>query len=183
VTIEVSQQKFETEKKQVVILDAPGHLDFVPNMIGGTSQADFAILIIDGSQHFESGFSEKGQTREHAHLAKNLGVLKLIVAINKLDLYDWSETRFNSIVSQLSPFLVKSVGFKMENLFFLPISGLNGINLSKNVTNTTPKLHSWYKGKCLTQIIDDLPKVPRLVDKPFRLTIDDVYKPQNLKGF
>ena len=102
--------------------------------------------------------------------------------MNKLDLYDWSENRYNTIVSQLSSFLVKAVGFKQENISFVPISGLNGVNLSKNVTSQTPKLHSWYKGKCLTQIIDDLPKVPRLVDKPFRLTIDDVYKPQNMKG-
>eukprot|EP01091_Cochliopodium_minus_P013502 TRINITY_DN4369_c0_g1_i1.p1 TRINITY_DN4369_c0_g1~~TRINITY_DN4369_c0_g1_i1.p1 ORF type:complete len:663 (-),score=194.02 TRINITY_DN4369_c0_g1_i1:1556-3544(-) len=182
VTIEVSQQSFETTKKRVVILDAPGHLDFVPNMIGGTSQADFAILIIDGSHHFESGFGEKGQTREHAHLAKNLGVIHLIVAINKLDLYEWSENRYNNIVGQLSAFLTKGVGFKQESISFVPIGGLLGINLSKNVTSEVPKLHSWYKGKCLTQVIDELPKVPRATDKPFRLSIDDTYKSQNLKG-
>ena len=97
----MSQQKFETEKKQVVILDSPGHQDFVPNMIGGTSQADFAILIIDGSHHFESGFSEKGQTREHAHLAKNLGVFKLIVAVNNFFLFCFIFFKFFFVLQKM----------------------------------------------------------------------------------
>ena len=183
VTIEVSQQNFETEKKRVTILDAPGHLDFIPNMISGASQADFAILIVDSTSHFESGFSEKGQTREHALLARNLGVSHLIVAVNKLDLSNWSEKRYSSILSKLSTFLQKTVGYKQENIHFVPIGGLQGVNLSKPVTSSVPELFNWYKGPCLTQAIDSLPPASRPTQKPFRMAVDDIYKLQNVKGF
>ena len=105
VTIDVGQNYFETEKRQFVILDAPGHQDFVPNMIMGASQADCAILVIDGNiSEFERGF-EGGGTKEHAILARSLGVTQIVVAVNKLDLVDWSQERYDFIFAKVLPFL------------------------------------------------------------------------------
>ena len=141
VTIDVAQTKFETSKKTVNLLDAPGHKDFVPNMISGASQADVAILVVDSTQGgFEAGFEQGGQTREHVVLVRALGVQNLIVAVNKMENVDWSKDRFDYISKELLEFF-KNVGFKRCDSVFVPVSGLEGDNLLEK--STTPQLLLW----------------------------------------
>ena len=119
-------------------------------MIAGATQADFALLVLDASLGgFESGFSPLGQTREHALLVRSLGVQKLVVAVNKLDMVEWSESRFNEISAQMRQFL-SQVGYSMANLWFIPCSGLDGVNL---VTKSEDPWLSWYKGSTLLECI------------------------------
>lgn len=133
-TVEVGRAYFETEKKHFTILDAPGHKSFVPNMIGGASQADLAVLVISARKgEFETGFEKGGQTREHAMLAKTAGVKYLIVLINKMDdpTVDWSSERYEECKEKLVPFL-KKVGFSpKKDIHFMPCSGLTGANLKE----------------------------------------------------
>lgn len=150
VTIDIATQTFSTPKRSFHVLDAPGHRDFIPNMIAGATQADFALLVLDASLGaFESGFSPLGQTREHALLVRSLGVQKLVVAVNKLDVVEWSENRFNEISTQMRQFL-SQVGYSMANLWFIPCSGLDGVNLVAR--SEDPRL-SWYKGSALLECI------------------------------
>merc|ERR1711988_561861 len=123
ITIDIALWKFETPKYMITVIDAPGHRDFIKNMITGTSQADCAILIIAaGTGEFEAGISKDGQTREHALLAYTLGVRQLIVAINKMDTTQWSEARYQEIIKETSNF-IKKVGFNPKTVAFVPISG------------------------------------------------------------
>ncbi|KAI1198279.1 translation elongation factor 1 alpha chain [Nemania serpens] len=184
ITIDIALWKFETPKYYVTVIDAPGHRDFIKNMITGTSQADCAILIIAaGTGEFEAGISKDGQTREHALLAFTLGVKQLIVAINKMDTAQWSEARFNEIVKETSSF-IKKVGFNPKHVAFVPISGFNGDNMLEVTKNA-----SWYKGwekespkgakisgKTLLDAIDAIEEPKRANDKPLRLPLQDVYK-------
>ncbi|RYY30924.1 hypothetical protein EON62_06625, partial [archaeon] len=131
VTIDVGVNHFETDKCSFTLLDAPGHRDFVPNTITAIAQADVAILVIDASPgEYEMSIAGGGQAREHAQLARNFGITQLIVAVNKMDgpLVNWSEGVFNSVVGLVSPILA-SIGFKKENVTFVPVSGLTGVNL------------------------------------------------------
>lgn len=174
VTINVGIRAFETSRHHITLLDAPGHRDFVPNMISGCAQADVAVLMLDGSPgSFENGFVGDGQTREHTMLARSLGVTQLIVAVNKLDTVDWDKERFDMIVSTMTPFL-KQAGFNLSNVWFLPCSGLKGENL---VDRSDPKLMQWYQGPTLLERIDMFKPAERLLDKPLRITVSDVYKP------
>uniref|UniRef100_A0A8C2BIX7 G1 to S phase transition 1, like n=1 Tax=Cyprinus carpio TaxID=7962 RepID=A0A8C2BIX7_CYPCA len=133
-TVEVGRAYFETEKKHFTILDAPGHKSFVPNMIGGASQADLAVLVISARKgEFETGFEKGGQTREHAMLAKTAGVKHLIVLVNKMDdpTVNWSLERYEECKEKLVPFL-KKVGFNpRKDVHFMPCSGLTGANLKE----------------------------------------------------
>lgn len=134
VTVDVGINYFETPRTHFTLLDAPGHRDFVPNMITGVAQADVAILVVDASRgEFEAGFGPGGQTREAAALTRNFGITQLIVAVNKMDAnhIEWDESRFTFIVNTLLPYLV-SVGYRKENVLFIPVSGLSGINLVKS---------------------------------------------------
>lgn len=145
VTMTVAVAHFETSKLRVVLLDAPGHKDFVPNMISGASQADAAILVVDASiGAFEAGLEGegqgRGQTREHAQLVRSLGVEQLIVAINKLDAVDFSKERFDSIKGTLQPFL-KQCGFKDGSVQWVPVSAGEGLNLT--TATTEPALKAW----------------------------------------
>ena len=128
-TVECGRAHFETEKKRYTILDAPGHKLFVPNMINGAAQADVGVLVIAARKgEFETGFEKGGQTREHAQLAKTLGVSKLVVVVNKMDdpSVNWSQERFNEVLTKLTPFL-KSCGYNTKkDVTFLPVSGLHG---------------------------------------------------------
>ena len=125
-------------------------------MIAGATQADFALLVLDASLGgFESGFSPLGQTREHALLVRSLGVQKLVVAVNKLDMVEWSENRFDEISTQMRQFL-SQVGYSLAKLWFIPCSGLNGINL---VTKSNDPRLSWYRGSALLECIGLLSKV------------------------
>ncbi|RYE58177.1 MAG: elongation factor 1-alpha, partial [Sphingobacteriales bacterium] len=118
---QIATNYFETDKTRFTILDAPGHKDFIPNMIAGASQADFAVLVIDaGTNSFEAGL--KGQTREHAQLVRSMGVQRIIVAINKMDSINWAQDRFEEIQQQISAFLT-TTGFQQKNIAFIPCSG------------------------------------------------------------
>ena len=157
VTIEVGFKNFETKNKKVIALDAPGHQDFIPNMIAGTSAADYALLVIDsGVNAFNAGFYSGGRTKEHALLAKTLGVSKVIVAVNKLELFNWEEKRYNEIVEILQNYLTNELGFNEKDIFFIPTSGYTGDNLIKPIES---KNAQWYKGPVLIDLIDSLPIV------------------------
>ncbi|ORX37354.1 translation elongation factor 2 [Kockovaella imperatae] len=184
ITIDIALWKFETPKYMVTVIDAPGHRDFIKNMITGTSQADCAILIIaSGTGEFEAGISKDGQTREHALLAFTLGVRQLIVACNKMDTAKWSEARFNEIVKETSGF-IKKVGYNPKTVAFVPISGWHGDNMIE-ATNNMPWYKGWEKegkggakvtGKTLLDAIDAIEPPTRPTDKPLRLPLQDVYK-------
>ena len=173
-TVEVGRAYFETEKKHFTILDAPGHKSFVPNMIGGASQADLAVLVISARKgEFETGFEKGGQTREHAMLAKTAGVKYLIVLINKMDdpTVNWSVERYEECKEKLVPFL-KKVGFSpKKDIHFMPCSGLTGANI-KEQSDFCP----WYTGLPFIPYLDNMPNFNRSIDGPIRLPIVDKYK-------
>ncbi|CAK1548642.1 unnamed protein product [Leptosia nina] len=174
ITMDIGRAQFETKTKKVIILDAPGHADFIPNMITGAGQADVALLVVDATRgEFESGFDLGGQTREHALLVRSLGVNQLAVAVNKLDTTNWSQERFNEIVKKLKVFL-KQAGFKDSDVTFVPCSGLTGENLVKPPSE--PELLEWYKGPNLLEVIDKFNVPERPVSKPLRMSINDVFK-------
>lgn len=172
ITIDLAFRKFETKSKYFTIIDAPGHADFVKNMITGASQADAAILVVSGKKgEMEVGIAANGQTREHAYLAQTLGVKQLVVAINKADIYDYKEERFNECKEAVGD-LLKSIGFKDVN--YIPTSGMAMDNLAKK----SDKL-AWYDGPTIMEAIDqfDLPEKP--TGKPLRIPIQDSY---SIKG-
>eukprot|EP01132_Coremiostelium_polycephalum_P002607 gene2607-3232_t len=173
VTMDVCVRYFETEHRRITLLDAPGHRDFIPNMISGTTQADVAVLIVNANE-FEAGFSSEGQTKEHALLAKSLGIMQLIVAVNKMDLVDWSEERYNFIVDSLKSFL-SSAKFNEKNIRFIPVSGYTGDNLVDRSPQLDSKL-SWYQGPTLANQIDSFSIGERLINKPFRMIVNDIFK-------
>ena len=151
ITMDIAQSRFETDKRVVTLLDAPGHKDFIPNMITGATQADVALLVVDATKgEFETGFESGGQTREHTYLIRSLGISQLGVVVNKLDNCDWSQDRYNDITSKLSAFL-KQVGFKEQDVTYVPCSGLTGENLHQR--SKLEALCSWYSGPSLVEII------------------------------
>jgi elongation factor 1-alpha len=171
-TIDLRFLKFETKKYYFTIIDAPGHRDFVKNMITGASQADGAILFVSAKRgEFEAGIGPGGQTREHAFLAFTLGVNQLVVAINKMDdaTVNWSQERYNEIKNEVSRML-KMIGYKVEKIPFVPTSGWTGDNLVK----PSDKM-SWYKGPTLIDALDTFELPPKPLDKPLRIPVQDVY--------
>merc|ERR1711881_376859 len=173
ITIDISLWKFQTKKYYFTIIDAPGHRDFIKNMITGTSQADCTILMIASPKgEFEAGISENGQTREHALLAFTLGVKQMIVCVNKMDekTVNYSEARFKEIKKEVKAFL-EETGYKVKKVQFIPISGWHGDNMIEKSSNMP-----WYKGKTLYEALDKLKPPKRPVDKPLRLPLQDVYK-------
>jgi len=171
ITIDISLWKFESTKYYFTIIDAPGHRDFIKNMITGTSQADCAVLMIaSGTGEFEAGISKDGQTREHALLSYTLGVKQMIVCCNKMDSIGYSEDRYNEITKEVSGYL-KKIGYPVAKIPFIPISGWHGDNMLEKSDNLP-----WYKGKTLIQALDDIVPPKRPVDKPLRLPLQDVYK-------
>lgn len=171
-TIDLSFWKFETPKYFFTVIDAPGHRDFIKNMITGTSQADGAILFISAKTgEYESGIGPGGQTREHAFLAKTLGVNQLVVAINKMDdaTVNWSQERYEDVRNGAAD-LLKITGYRVENISFVPTSGWTGDNLAEKSKNMP-----WYKGPTLVQALDNFTVPAKPVDKPLRLPIQDVY--------
>jgi len=188
ITIDIALWKFETPKFYVTIIDAPGHRDFIKNMITGTSQADCAVLIVAaGTGEFEAGISQNGQTREHALLAYTLGVKQLIVGVNKIDSTEppYSEARFNEIKTEVSNF-IKKVGYNPETVAFVPISGWHGDNMIE-ASDKLPWYKGWEvtrkddaggnaKGKTLLEALDAIHPPQRPTNKPLRLPLQDVYK-------
>jgi elongation factor 1-alpha len=173
ITIDLSFRKFETKTKYFTIIDAPGHADFVKNMITGASQADAAIMVVSGkTSEFGSGLGETGQTREHAFLAKTLGVKQLICCINKADdaSFNYEEARFNECKDELGK-LLSTVGYKISEIPFIPVSALTGDNLAEK-SDKMP----WYKGPTLVEALDALEVPDKPTDKSLRLPVQDVYK-------
>lgn len=171
VTIDIATNKFETEGTSFTILDAPGHRDFIPNMIAGASQADFAVLVVDASTgSFESGL--RGQTKEHALLVRSMGIQRIIVVVNKMDTVQWSKARFDEIQQQTLAFLTMA-GFQAKNISFVPCSGLTGDNLAKRAAGNDP---SWYKGPTLVEQLESSESFSRATEKPLRLTISDIFR-------
>jgi len=164
-TIDIAHQRFDTPKYYFTVIDAPGHRDFVKNMITGTSQADAAVLIVAAPEGVQA------QTKEHVFLARTLGINQLIVAINKMDATkpEWSEARYKEVKAEAEK-LLKSVGFKTDKIPFVPVSGYKG----ENVVKATGKM-PWWKGKTLMAQLDDFEVPPKLTDKPLRWPIQDVY--------
>eukprot|EP00730_Choanoeca_flexa_P008746 TRINITY_DN12531_c7_g1_i5.p1 TRINITY_DN12531_c7_g1~~TRINITY_DN12531_c7_g1_i5.p1 ORF type:complete len:651 (+),score=186.43 TRINITY_DN12531_c7_g1_i5:126-2078(+) len=174
-TVECGQGHFTTENKHFTVIDAPGHKSFVPNMISGAAQADVAVLVISARKgEFETGFERGGQTREHAMLVKTAGVKHLIVVINKMDdsTVGWDENRYEECKQKLKPFL-RQTGFKPDEVFFMPVSGQVGINLTEKPPAGTC---DWYTGPPLVPYLDSLPKIVRLLDHPFRMPVTDKYR-------
>ncbi|XP_061521224.1 elongation factor 1-alpha-like [Phycodurus eques] len=185
ITIDIALWKFETGKFCVTIIDAPGHRDFIKNMITGTSQADCAVLIVTaGVGEFEAGISKNGQTREHALLAYTLGVQQLIVAVNKMDSTEppYSEGRFEEITKEVSTY-IKKIGYNPKAVPFIPISGWHGDNMVEASSKMT-----WFKGwqidrkqgkasgGTLYEALDAILPPERPTRKPLRLPLQDVYK-------
>ncbi|MEJ8542317.1 translation elongation factor EF-1 subunit alpha [Methanothermobacter wolfeii] len=163
VTIDLAHAKFETDKYEFTIVDCPGHRDFVKNMITGASQADAAVLVVA----VDDGVMP--QTKEHVFLSRTLGINQLIVAINKMDLVNYDEEKFNALKDEVSA-LIKTVGYKPSEVEFIPLSAFEGDNITSKSENTP-----WYKGKTLVEALDDLEAPEKPVDLPLRIPIQDVY--------
>ena len=172
VTIDLRFEKFETDKLFFTIIDAPGHRDFIKNMITGTSQADAAILVVSAKKgEFEVGVGPGGQTREHAYLARTLGVAQLAVAVNKMDdqTVNYAEERYKECRKELES-LLKVVGYDVSKIHFIPVSGWIGDNLVKPSAKMP-----WYKGLTLIDTLDQFQEPPKPTDKPLRIPVQDVY--------
>lgn len=176
VTIDICATDFETTNVKFTAIDSPGHKDFVPQMIGGVSQADFAVLVADSiTGEFESGFAMDGQTKEHTILAKSLGIEKLVVVVNKMDKEGWNQDRFEFIKEQLSEYLSNVVGFKEENLSFIPISGLTGNNVVKR--DSSIAAFEWYKGPTLGDFLENVSvENSKDITQDFVLSVHDSFK-------
>jgi elongation factor 1-alpha len=171
-TIDLAFYELETKKNVFTVIDAPGHRDFVKNMVTGASQADGAILMISAKRgEYEAGTNPGGQTREHAFLAKTLGVNQLVVAVNKMDdpSVDWSEQRFEEVKDGISE-LLKKVGYDPSKISFVPTSGWTGDNLVEK-SDKMP----WYKGPSLLEALDTFELPPKPTDKPLRIPVQEVY--------
>ncbi|CAG8577454.1 5578_t:CDS:10, partial [Dentiscutata heterogama] len=180
-TVECGRAYFETEKRRYTILDAPGHKNYVPNMIGGAAQADVGIMACDFNVisarkgEFETGFERGGQTREHAVLAKTSGVNKLIVVINKMDdpTVGWSKERYDECVTKLTPFL-KSSGYNpATDIEFMPVSAFTGANLRDRLSE---EVCSWYRGPSLLEYLDNMKALDRNLNAPLMMPITEKYK-------
>jgi peptide chain release factor subunit 3 len=175
-TVEVGRAHFTTDKKRFTLLDAPGHKNYVPNMITGTCQADVGVLVISARKgEFETGFDRGGQTREHAMLAKTLGIQRLIVMVNKMDesTVKWSQERFTGIQKKLNPFLRKW-GYKpKKEVVYIPVSGYTGANIKDRVDKKTCP---WFTGESFMEYLDSMPPLTRHDLKPLRIPINVKYK-------
>jgi len=181
ITVEVGRAHFETEKKRYTILDAPGHKNYVPNMIQGACQADVAILLVSARKgEFETGFERGGQTREHAQLAKTLGVSRLIVVVNKLDCPSvalpggkWDKGRFDGIVNGITPFL-RQCGYNLKKeVVFLPVAALYGHNIKERIP---AEMCDWYDGPTLFETLDLIEPLDRNPLAPVRVPIVDKWR-------
>ncbi|MBN2014552.1 MAG: translation elongation factor EF-1 subunit alpha [Candidatus Altiarchaeota archaeon] len=162
-TIDIAHRKFQTTKNYFTIIDAPGHRDFVKNMITGTSQADAAVLVVSVKEGIQP------QTKEHAFLAKTMGVPNLIVALNKMDAVNYEEAKFNNVKNEVAK-LLTSIGYKVDQVPFVPTSAYQGDNL-KAKSDKMP----WYKGEVLLNLLDGLKAPEKPKEKPLRLPVQDVY--------
>ena len=165
VTIDLSYQEFPTQKYMFTIIDAPGHKDFIKNMITGTSQADAALLVVSANP----GDGIQEQTKEHVFLAKTLGVPQMIIGINKMDMAKYDEKRFNEVKADLEK-LLKGVGYDITKVQFIAMSSMKDDNINKPSANMP-----WYKGVTLFQALDNLSPPIKPTNLPLRMPIQDVY--------
>jgi len=163
ITIDLSYKKFITNKFEITIIDAPGHKDFIKNMITGSSQADAAFLTVS------AGEGVMAQTKEHVWLAKTLGVQQMNVLINKMDVIKYDEAKFNKVKAEIT-LLLKTAGYKPENVNFIPLAALEGDNVIKKSVNMP-----WYKGHTLLEFFDNLKEPEKPINLPLRLPVQDVY--------
>ncbi len=163
ITIDVAHQRFDTAKYYFTIVDCPGHRDFVKNMITGASQADAAILVCAGKEGVQS------QTKEHVFLSRTLGITQLIIAINKMDEVNYDKARYDAVKAELST-LLKMVGYKPDDINFIPTSAFKGDNLAKPSENT-----KWYTGPTLLAALDMLKLPEKPVTLPLRIPVQDAY--------
>lgn len=163
VTIDLSHKKFETDKYYFTVIDAPGHKDFIKNMITGASQADAAVLVVAANDGVNA------QTKEHVFLSKTLGVAQMIVAVNKMDLQAHAEKRFNEVKEEVGK-LLQSVGYKLDQITFIPVASLHG----ENIVNKSDKM-PWYTGPVLVEAINALNEPDKPTELPLRFPIQDVY--------
>ncbi len=171
-TIDLAFYELETKKNVFTVIDAPGHRDFVKNMVTGASQADGAILMISAKRgEYEAGTNPGGQTREHAFLAKTLGVNQMVVAVNKMDdpSVNWSEQRYEEVKDGVTR-LLKMVGYDPSKIHFVPTSGWTGDNLVEK-SDKMP----WYNGPTLLEALDTFELPPKPLDKPLRIPVQEVY--------
>ncbi len=163
VTIDLAHEKFETKKYEYTVVDCPGHRDFVKNMITGASQADAAVLVVAAND------GVMPQTKEHIFLSRTLGINQLIVGINKMDLVDYSEDKYNELKEEVGN-LIKTIGFNPKEVPFIPLSAFEGDNITEKSSNTP-----WYKGNTLIEELDLFKEPDKPIDLPLRLPIQDVY--------
>ncbi|MDE1823510.1 MAG: translation elongation factor EF-1 subunit alpha, partial [Candidatus Micrarchaeota archaeon] len=168
ITIDIMHRDFQTPKFYFTIIDAPGHRDFVKNMITGASQADAAVLVVSTPDGIQS------QTREHAYLARVLGISQLIVGLNKIDAASYDRGKFDDAKNKVTE-LLKTVGYDPAKILFVPYSALEGINVSSK-SDKIP----WYTGPTLLEALDTLQVPKKPTDKPLRLPVQDVY---SIAGF
>ena len=170
ITIDLAFQKFETSKYFYTLIDAPGHRDFIKNMITGASEADAAILVVSVKPgETEAATDPGGQAREHAFLSRTLGVSQIVVALNKMDDSGYSESRYNE-VKEIVEKMLKLVGYNLSKISFIPVSGWKGDNLIKKSENM-----AWYKGPTLGESLDLFEPPEKPLGKPLRIPIQDVY--------
>ncbi|CCM03373.1 uncharacterized protein FIBRA_05503 [Fibroporia radiculosa] len=176
ITMDIALQYLSTPHREITILDAPGHKDFIPNMISGASQADSALLVVDAATgEFEAGFEKGGQTREHLLLVRSLGVSQVVVAVNKLDQVQWEKSRYDEICDTLKPFLLQS-GFHSSKTKFVPVGAMAGVNLTARVGTDSEFLNKWYTGPTLVELLDRLDPPSRNISAPLRFPISNVFR-------
>ncbi len=164
VTIDLSYEKLVTQKYEVTIIDAPGHRDFVKNMITGASQADAAFLTVAAKEGVQP------QTKEHVWLLRTMGVKQIAVLINKMDAVEYKEEAFKKVKEEVSKVL-KEAGYKVDEITFLAVSGLKGDNLAKK-SDKMP----WYKGPTLLEQFDNFKQPEKPTNLPLRMPLQDVYE-------
>lgn len=170
ITIDLAFQKFETQKFFYTLIDAPGHRDFIKNMITGASEADASILVVSVKPgETEAATEPGGQAREHAFLSRTLGVGQIVVALNKMDDVGYSEARYNEVKETVEKML-KMVGYNTSKVSFIPVSAWKGDNLVKRSENMP-----WYKGPTLAEALDAFTPPEKPINKPLRVPVQDVY--------
>ncbi len=162
ITIDTARIFFKTQKREYIIIDAPGHIEFLKNMISGAARAEAAILLIDAQE----GIAEN--SRRHAYMLSLLGIKQIAVAVNKMDLIDFSQKKFETIKNEYSYFLSQ---INIEPTTFIPVSARNGDNVNSRSKNTL-----WYSGSTITEVIDDFRKEKDESEKPFRMFVQGIYK-------
>ncbi|CAN8073837.1 unnamed protein product [Agarophyton chilense] len=187
VTIDIATRVFESQGRKYALIDAPGHRDFVPAMILGAAQASAAILVVDASPgEFESGFSENGQTREHALVLKALGISRLIVVVNKMDTITFKKERYMEVTNKIQSYLGNNGWKTSKSVSFVAASGREGINLTSSPNRNHP-LTQWYKGKCLLGELEQLETLSMSTiqehsQKPTRFVVSDFFRSASLGG-